>query len=26
VGYELLQRLWGMAAKRESVALTSEKR
>jgi hypothetical protein len=26
VGYELLQRLWGKAAKRESVALTSEKR
>ena len=26
VGYELLQRLWGKAANRESVALTSEKR
>jgi hypothetical protein len=26
VGYELLQRLWGNAANRESVALTSEKR
>jgi hypothetical protein len=26
LGYELLQRLWGKAANRESVALTSEKR
>jgi len=26
VGYELLQRLWGKSANRESVALTSEKR
>jgi hypothetical protein len=26
VGYELLQRVWGKAANRESVALTSEKR
>jgi hypothetical protein len=26
LGYELLQRVWGKAANRESVALTSEKR